>query len=266
MNKNYRTKINTLLRTLLACVSILVFNTAIIKAADDDIPERPSPPHLVNNLSKEFPDFLSETETANLENKLVNFSNNTSNQIAIVIIDDLGGYEASDFSFRLGEKWGVGQGKFDNGIVVLVKPTGGAGQRDVFIAIGYGLEGVIPDITAKQVVEKEIIPNFKKGDNYKALDDATNVLMALAKGEFNSDEYAKKSNAIPFPFILIFIIIMVLFSIFRRRSHRSYTIGRGGAHWGGWSGGGYSGGSSGGGGFGGFGGGGFGGGGAGGKW
>lgn len=265
MNKNYRTRINTLLKTLLAFVSIFVLNTGVLKAADNDIPERPSPPRLVNNLSKEFPDFLSAGEIAGLENKLVNFSNATSNQIAIVIIDDLSGYEASDFSFRLGEKWGVGQGKFDNGIVVLVKPTGGAGKRDIFIAIGYGLEGIIPDITAKQIVEKEIIPNFKKGDNYKALDAATNVLMSLAKGEFNSKEYAKKADNKPLSLIIIIIMMIVFFFISRKRGNRSYTIGHGGTYWGGMGGGGFGGGSSGGG-FGGFGGGGFGGGGAGGKW
>lgn len=262
MNK----KINTVLRIFLASISVFVLNITTLKAVDD-IPERPSPPRLVNNLSKEFPDFLSAAEIAGLENKLVNFSNATSNQIAIVIIDDLGGYEASDFSFRLGEKWGVGQGKFDNGIVVLVKPTGGAGKRDIFIAIGYGLEGIIPDITAKQIVEKEIIPNFKRGDNYKALDAATNVLMSLAKGEFNSKEYAKKTDNKPLSFIIIIIMMIVFFFISRKKGNRGYTIGHGGTYWGGGGyGGGSSGGGFGGGGFGGFGGGGFGGGGAGGKW
>lgn len=254
-----------LLRTIVTFIAFFIFTPSISKAADDGIPERPSPPRLVNNLSKEFPDFLSAAETTSLENKLVNFSNETSNQIAIVIIDDLNGYEASDFSVRLGEKWGVGQGKFDNGIVILVKPTGGAGKRDVFIAIGYGLEGIIPDITAKQIVNKEIIPNFRNGDNYKALDAATNVLMSLAKGEFNSKEYAKKKNDLPVSFIVIIIMMIIFFLFSRKKGNKGYTIGRGGTYWGGMRGG-SRGGGFGGGGFGGFGGGGFGGGGAGGKW
>ena len=126
-------------------------------ASDDCIPAKPSPARFVNNLSKEFPDFLSADEEQILENKLVQFNKETSNQIVIVIVDDLCGYDANQFSTMLGEKWGVGQGKFDNGVVVMIKPTGGAGKRDAYIAIGYGLEGAIPDITANHIVYNEII-------------------------------------------------------------------------------------------------------------
>src|ERR1041385_6723316 len=119
-------------------------------AGDNCIPEKPSPPRLVNNLSKEFPEFLSAGEEQALEEKLERFSRETSNQIVIVVVDDLCGYDANQFSTMLGEKWAVGQGKFDNGVVVMIKPTGGAGQRDAYIAVGYGLEGGIPDAIAQR--------------------------------------------------------------------------------------------------------------------
>src|ERR1039457_3726749 len=121
-------------------------------ADDKCIPAQPSPPHLVNNLSKEFPNFLSADETQMLEDKLVKFNAETSNQIVIVIVDDLCGYDANEFSTLLGKAWGVGQGKLKNGVVVMVKPTGKAGQRTAYIAVGYGLEGIIPDITAKEIL------------------------------------------------------------------------------------------------------------------
>src|SRR4051812_45321312 len=102
------------------------------------VPPRPEPARLYNNLSAVYPDFLSADEAARLEDKLEVFSNETSNQICVVIVDDLGGMDASSFAFELGTKWGVGKKDKDNGVVVLVKPTGGAGQRDLFIAVGYG--------------------------------------------------------------------------------------------------------------------------------
>lgn len=243
-----------------------------IKAA---IPERPAPPRLVNNLSKEIPDFLSTDEEARLEKKLEDFSNQTSNQIVIVIVDDLEGDEPWHYATELGQKWGVGQNKFDNGVVILIKPTGGQGQRNLFIAVGYGLEGAIPDLTTKQIRENEMYPYFKKGEYYNALDKATDVLMALAKGEYNSDAYAKKhKKETPFA-IIIFIIVFVLFAIFRSRKGGGGGVNMGSAGWyilgsalnrrsSGWGGSGFGGGSSGG--FGGFGGGGFGGGGSGGNW
>lgn len=242
------------------------------------IPERPAPPRLVNNLSKEFPDFLSPDEQARLEQKLVAFANETSNQIVVVIVDDIAGMEAWNYATQLGHKWGVGQDKFDNGIVILIKPTGGTGQRDYHIAVGYGLEGAIPDLTCKTIEEEILLPNLKNGQFFAALDQTTNVLMSLAKGEYSSDEFGAKYKReevgrSEWVVIIVFIIIFIIFSIFRRRKggwgSRGYTIGPRG-YWGAGSLGGFGRSSSGGGfssgGFGGFGGGGFGGGGAGGKW
>jgi uncharacterized protein len=253
---------------------LILFFSISAFASVNGIPERPSPPRLVNNLSKEMPDFLSADETARLEQKLSDFANQTSNQIVIVIVDDLGGDEPWSYATELGQKWGVGQGKFDNGVVILVKPTGGEGQRNLFIGVGYGLEGAIPDLTTKQIRENEMYPYFAKGEYFTALDKATDVLMALAKGEYNSDAYGRK-NKKKFPRgVIIPIILFILFIIFRASKGgrgggggltmgaAGFILGSGLGHRGG---GGFGGGGSSGG-FGGFGGGGFGGGGSGGNW
>jgi uncharacterized protein len=250
-----------------------LFSAITLWAKADSIPERPTPPRLVNNLSKTFPNFISQQEESQLEKKLQDFANQTSNQIVIVIVDDLAGEEPWNYATELGHKWGVGQAKFDNGIVILVKPTGGEGQRNLFIAVGYGLEGAIPDLTTKQIRENEMYPYFKNGEYYTALDKATDVLMSLAKGEYSSDEYGKKNSGKKFPIgliiPLIFIILFIIFRSGKGGGGNGLSMGTGfflGSMFGGGFGGG--GGSSGGdsGGFGGFGGGGFGGGGSGGNW
>ena len=79
----------------------------------------------------------------------------------VVVVNDLCGMDKAMYATDLGQAWGVGRKGKDNGIVILIKPTGGKGQRRTFISVGYGLEGVIPDATAKLVVENEMIPNFK---------------------------------------------------------------------------------------------------------
>jgi uncharacterized protein len=255
--------------SLLLLTFAFVFSTL---AQSDGIPERPNPPRLVNNLSKEMPNFLSRDEEERLEQKLETFSNQTSNQIVIVIVDDLAGLEAWDYATRLGHKWGVGQAKFDNGVVILIKPTGGQGQRYLEIAVGYGLEGAIPDLTTKQIRENEMVPYFKNQQYYTALDKATDVIMALAKGEYNSKQYGKQTKKdLPFPviiiiFVVIFIVLKLMSGGGRGRGGMSMGSGffLGSMMGGGFGGGGGSSGSSGG--FGGFGGGGFGGGGSGGSW
>ncbi len=250
--------------------SILLFTLIAFtsNAQLDVIPARPSPPKLVNNFLGDG--FLTSSEENTLEQKLQTFAKETSNQIVIVIVDDLQGLEAWDYATQLGHKWGVGQAKFDNGVIILIQPTGGEGQRDLFIAVGTGLEGAIPDITTKKIRENEMYPYLKKGENFVALDKATDVIMSLAKGEFNSDEYGrKKSGEKAVPIIIVIIIIIVIFIISRRGGGgRGMTMGSRGIFYGqrfGGFGGGFGGGSSSGG-FGGFGGGGFGGGGSGGKW
>lgn len=250
---------------------VLLVGLLLLQTSFAQIPERPSSQHLYNNLSSQFPDFLSESDAERIEAKLEKFSKETSNQICIVIVDDLGGYEASEYATQLGEKWGIGQGKFNNGIVILVKPTGGEGQRDLFIAVGYGLEGAIPDITTKKIREQEMYPYFKTGDYYTAFDKATDVLMKLAKGEIDSKAYGRSGAGgfVQKNWIAILIVVVLIILFLGRGGGGGTTYGRSGRYYGGGFGGfggGFGGGGSSGGGFGGFGGGSFGGGGSGGKW
>ena len=252
---------------------IVIFCGSLLQAA---ISERPQPPRLYNNLSKEFPSFLNESEAAALEEKLQRFSNETSNQICVVIIDDLEGLDAASYAFEIGNNWGVGQKGFNNGIVILVKPTGGAGGRDLFIATGYGLEGAIPDLMTKRVREDHMYPHLKEGRNYEALDAGTTALMQMAKGEYNQKDTRVRTSKKKPGGLLVIIIIIIIVIIIRNffgggggytysRRGRSIFWGSGFGGLGGFGGGrGFGGG--GGGGWGGFGGGGFGGGGSGGKW
>ncbi len=236
------------------------------------IPERPVPPRLVND----FANLLSDNEKAVLEDSLVQFARATSTQIVVVTIPDLEGYDPGDYAFRLGEKWGVGQKDKDNGIVILVKPKQGNSKGQVFIATGYGLEGILPDaVVNSTVVDYEMIPQFKENNYYQGIASGVQVIMNITRGEYTADQYqqfyAKKNDGIV-PAIVIFILIFVL--MLRGKSRRYYSPGKSLPFWlamGLLSGGGRSGGSfgnfsSGGGGFGGFGGGSFGGGGAGGSW
>jgi len=244
------------------------------------LPARPDPPRLVND----FAGILSESEMQSLENKLVAFNDTTSNQIAVVIVDDLLGYDRSDYAYRVAKEWGIGQGDFNNGLLVLVKTKTEASSGQIFIATGYGLEGAIPDITCAEIIDREILPRFRENDYYGGLDAGTNVLMALAAGEYTYGNYGGGEMSPALPGIIFFIIIIMIIVIVSAGSSNNKHLRKGGSSnlplwlllsmmgggrshggsWGGFSGGGSSGG--GGGGFGGFGGGGFGGGGAGGSW
>jgi uncharacterized protein len=250
----------------LIILPILFCTMVAVAQVEDHLPKRPSPARLVNDLTKDG--FLSLSQREALEKKLEAFDDSTSNQIAVVIIESLEGYTANEFATALGRAWGVGGEEKNNGVVVLISTGGGDGQRDAYIATGYGLEGAIPDVTAKAITDIELIAHLKKGDYYRALDRTTDALMKAAAGEYKIPRSYKRQKKLPGWGGMAVLIFFLLAMLLGRRGHR----GGGGMMWGGptiwgggWSsGGGWSGGS--GGGFGGFGGGSFGGGGAGGKW
>lgn len=247
-----------------------------------DFPEKPVPPRLVNDLAG----MLSPQETDALEEKLVAFDDSTSTQIAIVTITDLMGYDVADYAQRLAEQWGIGQERLNNGIIILIKPkTSESSGGEVNISPGYGLEGAIPDIVCAQIIDYEILPEFREGNYYQGLDKATSILMSLASGEFPADEYMRPQSEhlgglITFLLIVIFVVAVAFFRGSGGSNHKNIsrkglplwmllTMMNSGSSkhsgsWGGFSGGGGFGG--GGGGFGGFGGGSFGGGGASGRW
>lgn len=256
---------------------LLVVSSFVLHA--QQIPARPNPPRLVND----YAGLLTSDQRETLERKLVAYDDSTSNQVAVVIMESIGDYAPGDYATELGRQWGVGGKEFNNGVILLITTGGGAGRRHVFISPGYGLERAIPDITAKQIVDNELIPQLREGNYFRGIDHAVDAIMQAAAGEYKAPEgytnRGRKSGRNIFPvFIVIFIIIMIIARsgrggggggmMSRRGYGRSgvppiwwFPMGGGGSGGGGgWSGGG------GGGGFGGFGGGSFGGGGAGGSW
>jgi len=231
------------------------------------IPEKPNPPKAYNDYSSKK--LLNYAEEQSIEKELKDFEKSTSNAIVVVVVDDLKNLEIADYGDKLGEAWGVGDEKKDNGIVIIIKPFG-EGRREATIRVGRGLEGVIPDLTCHEIIEHEFVPNMKKKNPNQAIRATLGVLKSLAIKEYNFKEYTKK-HAMGWMgilgvvgFVLLLVIIIVKFG------RGGTTLGRRGGYWGGgYWGGGWGGGSSGGGsssGFGGFGGGSFGGGGASGSW
>ena len=226
-----------------------------------------------SQLVNDFTGTLTPDQKQALEKKLVAFDDSTSTQIAVVIIPSLNSNDISDFNVKLGRAWGVGGKEFSNGIVLLIAK----GDHKLNIATGYGVEGALPDITCKQIIEDIIVPNFKGDDYYRGIEEGTDAMMQAVKGEYKAPaDYHKKKGAGSVLRIVFIIIMIVIFlaikggrggggSFMSRRGFAAWTIGNmlmgGGGRGGGWSGGG---GSSGG--FGGFGGGSFGGGGASGSW
>lgn len=245
-----------------AILLLSLLSLSIFSFSNTNFPEKPNPPRLVNDLAG----MLGRDENQMLEDKLVAYNDSTSTQISIVIISSLDGMDKAQYATELGERWGIGQAKEDNGVLILVSKN----DRQLFIATGRGVEEYLPDAICKRIIERVIKPNFRDGRYYEGLNAATDVMMERLSGAFVNEDSGEEKD-IPLLVIIIIIVIIILIIFFISRNHKGGTtygrrgwssgpfIGGGGFGRGGFGGGG-------GGGFGGFGGGSFGGGGAGGSW
>jgi uncharacterized protein len=237
----------------------------------------PKPAHHFNDYAHVVNDSVAQE----LDRKLADFEKQTSNQVVVAIYPKMQSDSSiEDYTVRVAHGWGIGQKGRDNGVVLFVFIQ----NRTMFIQVGYGLEGALPDALAKQIVEQEIKPRFRNNDYAGGLIAGINAIIAATKGEYKAlpqrNSVNRKDDGSGWGFLIVVIVFVIFWIIARRAGSRTY--GRRGVGWmpiflppmgggswgrssgGGWGGGG-GGGSWGGGGFSG-GGGGFGGGGAGGSW
>ena len=250
---------------------VTVFSVAGVIA--QNVLPKPNPPRLVNDAAN----VLSSEEVASLEQKLVALDDSTSNQIAVVLIKTLGDYSIEDYAQKLFREWGIGNKKTNNGVLIIAAID----DRKIWIQVGYGLEGAIPDIVASTIYHDEIAPLFKEKKYYLGIDNGINALTKAAVGEYKiKSNRAVKSKSTSGKSIILFIVIVFVIILFLSRGNRGggggsgigglaeglllgSLLSGGRGNDGGWGGGGSD---SGGGSFGGFGGGDSGGGGAGGSW
>ncbi len=218
---------------------------------------------------QDYGNVLDADQELYLINKLKKYFDSTSTEIIIVTESSLEGDDVFDYSYRLVQEWGIGQKGKDNGVLIYAAVR----DRKMFIQVGKGAEGALPDIYAKRVLENQLKPNFRKEQYGKGFDEATSVIIQHLNGEFVNDTPARQGEGIPIWVIILVVVLLVLMFTSGGNNGRTFThdesSSRRALHrppiWiGGGRGGGFSGG---GGGFGGgFGGGSFGGGGAGGSW
>jgi uncharacterized protein len=262
--------VSRLLYVLLFC---LLAGSSLVCGADAE----PAFPALTGRVVDQA-QILDAAARSRIEGKLEQLESKTSNQLVVVTLRSLQGYDIADYGYRLGRSWGIGQKSKNNGAILLVAPN----ERKVRIEVGYGLEGTITDAVSRLIIENAILPRFRTGDFPGGIERGVDDLVLLLSG--NAEDFKRRAaeqQARPSgttgaaSFFFVILLIVIWFIVFVRRSQRTgYRSGQSPPFWiptggsrnrggwpggGGWSSGGSGGGFSGGGGS-------FGGGGASGSW
>ena len=157
-----------------ACLLCLVLFLAssLAQAALVEIPQLKS---RVTDLTQT----LSQPQQAALEAKLAAFEQKKGSQIALLIVPTTQPEDIAQYSIRVTDAWKLGREKVDDGLLILIATD----DHKMRIEVGYGLEGSIPDLTAKRVINEVIAPKFKQGDFYGGLDSGVDSLIGLVDGE-----------------------------------------------------------------------------------
>lgn len=132
----------------------------------------------------DYANVLSPDQENALAQKVLQFKQETSNEIAILVVPTTEPETIEQYSIHVTDKWKIGKKNKDNGLLLTVAVN----DRKMRFEVGRGLEGAIPDITATKILDVYARPEFKQGKYYEGITIAIDQVMALAKGEFSEAE------------------------------------------------------------------------------
>lgn len=179
------------------------------------VPDKPT------GYVNDYANILSVDVKQSLENELKSFTASTSNEIAVVTIPDLGGDTVENYASKLFASWKIGNAKNDNGILLLISRD----DHKLRIEVGYGLEGALPDILAKDIIDNKITPSFKQGNYDNGVIEGVKAIEYATKGEYKVSNNtqggldANDTRLLNFGFYSLmfgFMLLQILASIFAR--------------------------------------------------
>lgn len=222
---------------------LLALALAIGVRAAETIPPAPQ------NHFNDYAGVVAPAAAQLLNAELAQFERETSNQILVAVYPKMQSDSSiEDYTVRVAQAWRAGQAQRDNGAVLFVFTQ----DRALYIQVGYGLEGALPDALCKRIIEDEIVPRFRAGDTTAGLAAGVHAMIAAAKGEYAGTgrtvrESAQGRGHGPRAglWVVLFVLMMLAFSfraarrgtIYGRGGRRSIWLGRPGG-FGGWGGGG----------------------------
>lgn len=170
-----------------------------------------SPQGFIND----YAGMISESAKQALEQTLVDFEKETSNEITVVTINSLEGDIIEDFAVELFADWGIGKKDKDNGILLLIAKE----DREMRIEVGYGLEGALTDGQAYWIIQNDLRPNFQERDYDTGIVAAVESIMTATRGEYIPEASSEEGEGgTPWDFIvyIAFFVFIWLASILGR--------------------------------------------------
>lgn len=164
---------------------------------------------------------LTAEQRANLEQRLAAFEQQKGSQIAVLLLPTTKPEAIEQYSIRVAEQWKLGRKKVDDGALLIVAKE----DRAMRIEVGYGLEGVLNDATAKRIISEVITPYFKAGDFYGGVSAGVDRMITVVQGEAlpeptrraaSNNSMTDSGQFLPVAFIIALVVGGILRSMFGR--------------------------------------------------
>ncbi len=163
---------------------------------------------------------LTAEQKAGLEQRLLAFETRKGTQIAVLMVASTKPEEIEQYALRVVEQWKLGRKKVDDGALLLVAKD----DRTLRIEVGYGIEGVLNDATAKRIVSDVITPPLKNGDFFGGINAGVDQMIRVIDGEplpaprqrAAGGDGQNLGQLLPFVFVLALFVGGVLRSVLGR--------------------------------------------------
>ena len=161
-------------------------------------------------------DLISDARETALAAKLAALESETTDQVVVVTVPDLQGYEIEEYGYQLGRAWGIGQAGKNNGVLLIVAPR----ERKVRIEVGYGLEPVLTDALSALIIQNEILPSFREGyfergieQGVDAIDRQLRLDPAEAQARAAAAERPRSKAPIGVGLVIAVIIVLMILAM-----------------------------------------------------
>ena len=216
----------------LRCLVLGILIFLPLRSFAEVIPPKPA------GYFNDYAGVVSKAAAQRFNEQLAQFERDTSNQIVVAVFPKMQSDSSiEDYTQRVAQSWGVGQKDRRNGAVLFVFVQ----DRKMYIQVGYGLEGALPDITAFDITEYQIKPRFRANDYEGGLTTGIDSIFKAVRGEYkgsgktHAERGGKSSGNIGF-FVFLFAVIIFILATRGSRGGGYHYSGFGGPFIGGWSG------------------------------
>lgn len=210
-------------RALFIFLFSIIFFSNLVFATEYSVESVPNPKLTNANAFVSNPDGILKVSTVeNLNRRLYELEQQTSAEVAVVVLNSIAYEDIKTFAVELFEKWGIGKAKHDNGLLILFVLD----QRAITFETGYGLEGVIPDAIAKRVQTQAMLPEFKNEDYDAGFIAGIEMIDKIIREE--PVPVSEKESGIQWnsaiPFAISAYLILILLTIFWLNSSVKKTL------------------------------------------